>query len=167
MEHIKTLHVIGFKNSGKTTLVSNWVRLAKEKGLNVAVLKHHGHGAKLAMPDETKDSMQYLLAGADASLVAGAGFTQHMLQNELNYEQLLTLAKWQNPDVILIEGYKAEAGEKVILVRNDEDWEDLQKVDDISLVVGLGEAVHYDQIANRTEKTELDTWFANWLQAED
>lgn len=167
MGHIKTLHVIGFKNSGKTTLVSNWVRLAKEKGMNVAVIKHHGHGAKLAMPDETKDSMQYLLAGADASLVAGAGFTQHMLQNELNYEQLLTLAKWQNPDLILIEGYKAEAGEKVILVRKDEDWDELQKVANISLVVGLDEAVNYDQIANRTEVTALDTWFMDWLQAED
>lgn len=166
MGHIKTLHVIGFKNSGKTTLVSNWVRLAKEKGLQVAVIKHHGHGAKLAMPDETKDSMQYLLAGADASLVAGAGFTQHMLQNELTYDQLLTLATWQNPDVILIEGYKAEAGEKVVLVRNQDDWDDLQKVDNISLVIGLDEVdTDYDQIAHREKKAELDTWFTEWLQA--
>lgn len=166
MGHIKTLHVIGFKNSGKTTLVSNWVRLAKAQGLQVAVIKHHGHGAKLAMPDEKKDSVQYLTAGADASLVAGGGYTQHMLQHELSYEQLLTLAEMGNPDLILIEGYKAEAGEKVVLVREEADWDALQEVKDIALVVGLDrESTTYEYIADREEKAALDQWFIHWLQA--
>src|SRR5699024_12320769 len=106
MGHIKTLHIVGYKNSGKTTLVSNWIRLAKTLKLKEAVIKHHGHGAKLAMPDETKDSMQYIAAVADTSLVSGGGFTQHMMKHELTYEQLLALANIEKQDVILIDVYK-------------------------------------------------------------
>src|SRR5699024_11585974 len=102
--YIKTLHVVVFKNSGISSLLTNWIRLAKEQGLKVAVIKHHGHGAKLDMPDERKDSMQYISAGADASLVSGGGFTQHILQQELTYQQLHALATLEKPDVILVEG---------------------------------------------------------------
>ena len=28
---MKTLHVVGYKNSGKTTLIARWVRLLKEQ----------------------------------------------------------------------------------------------------------------------------------------
>lgn len=167
MGHIKTLHVVGYKNSGKTTLVSNWVRLAKSLGLKVSVIKHHGHGAKLAMPDETKDSMRYLTAGADASLVAGGGFTQHMLQYELTYDQLIELAKLEKPDVILIEGYKQEQGEKVILINEEQDWTTLQELNNIRLVIGLEEdKVPYEQIDHRENQDALEQWFIQWLKDE-
>lgn len=165
MGTVKTLHVVGFKNSGKTTLLTYWIQIAKEQGLNVAVIKHHGHGAKLDMPDERKDSMQYLSSGADASLVAGAGFTQHILQVPLAYQSLLDLANQGNPDLILVEGYKDEPGEKVVLVRELADWEELQHVGEIGLVVGLDKVVEqYVQIANREDRDALDTWFLHWLQ---
>src|SRR5690625_1491887 len=106
MGSVKTLHVVGFKNSGKTTLINRWIRLLKKNDYTVSVLKHHGHGAKLAMPDETKDSMQYLKSGADVSLVAGGGNTQHMINHEASFSELKQLALWNQPDVLLIEGYK-------------------------------------------------------------
>jgi len=165
MGSVKILHVVGFKNSGKTTLLTHWIRLAKEQGLKVAVIKHHGHGAKLDMPNEQKDSMQYISSGADTSLVAGGGFTQHILQQQLNYEQLIQLAKWEAPDIILVEGYKDEMGEKVVLVREQDDWEALQLVERIALVVGLDKVVDsYEQIAHREARIELDQWFMHWLQ---
>ncbi len=157
--------MVGFKNSGKTTLLTHWIRLAKEHELKVAVIKHHGHGAQLDMPDERKDSIQYISSGADASLVAGGGFTQYILQQQLNYEQLIQLAKWAAPDIILVEGYKDETGEKVVLVREQDDWESLQYLEQIALVIGLDEEMeHYDQIAHREERAALDQWFMSWLQ---
>ena len=165
MEHIKTLHIVGYKNSGKTTLVSNWVRLAKSLKLKIAVIKHHGHGAKLAMPDEKKDSMQYLTAGADASLVARGGFTQHMTQHELTYQQLLYLAQLEKPDVILVEGYKAEAEEKVVLVKETKDWETLQELHNIQLVIGLeNQHLPYEQIDQRENRIALEQWFTAWVK---
>src|SRR5699024_2110911 len=139
--------------------------LAKEQGVNVAENKHHGHGDKLDMPDERKDSVQYIIAGADASLGSGGGFTQHILQHELTYQQLHALATLEKPDVILVEGYKEEVGEKVILVRKREDWEMLQSLEGITLVVGLDDKLTaYEQIEHREAKAALDQWFTNWSQ---
>ena len=60
---MKTLQVVGFKNSGKTTLIARWIRLLKNKGLTVAVLKHHGHGGQPAMPNPSTDTMQFFDSG--------------------------------------------------------------------------------------------------------
>ena len=163
MGSVKTLHVVGFKNSGKTTLINRWVRLLKEKGYNVSVVKHHGHGAKLDMPDAKKDSMQYLYNGADVSLVAGGGFTQHMINREASFQELKQLAVWNDPDVVLIEGYKAEEGEKVVLIRNDEDWQELKNIEGIKLVVGLESTCSYPQIESREKTKMLDEWLLDWI----
>src|SRR5699024_8002186 len=120
------LHVVGYKNSGKTTLVSNWVRVLKKAGKKVAVLKHHGHGAKLAMPDAKKDSMQYLEAGADVSIVSGGGYTQNIVAEEKSYTDLIGQAMLEKPDIILVEGYKAVPAEKVVIVGDQKDWDSLQ-----------------------------------------
>lgn len=163
MEPITTLHIVGYKNSGKTTLITNWVEDLKHAGLQVAVIKHHGHGAKLAMPDERKDSMKYLTAGADTSIVAGGGYTQHMIQKELDFPALIQLAKAEQPDIILVEGYKEEAGPKVALVRKDEDWETLQHVKHIELVIGLENACPYPQVDKRENRAALQNWLTAWL----
>src|SRR5699024_12331757 len=103
----------------------------------VALIKHHGHVAKLAMLDESQDSMQYLKNGADASIVGGSGHTQHITADEMDYASLKQLALLKNPDVILVEGYKQEPGGKVILVKDEADWRGLEDLGSIQLVGGL------------------------------
>ncbi|MFD2131320.1 molybdopterin-guanine dinucleotide biosynthesis protein B [Pseudogracilibacillus auburnensis] len=165
MGPIKTLHVVGFKNSGKTTLLNRWIRLLKEKGHHVSVIKHHGHGAKLDMPDETKDSMQYLYSGADVSLVSGGGFTQHIANREASFKELKQLASWNHSDIMLVEGYKAEQGEKVVLINREEDWQELKSVEGIVLVVGLESPCTYPQIDSREEVAQLDEWLLKWIKS--
>lgn len=164
MENIITLQVVGFKNSGKTTLINHWVKTIKAAGLSVIVIKHHGHGANLAMPDERKDSMQYLASGADASIVSGAGVTQYMLQEQLELPGLMKLAKAEQPDIILIEGFKTAMYPKAILVKEEEEWEKLQDLSDIQLVVGLGTDSGYPQIVSREKQTDLANWLLTWIQ---
>ncbi|HLR22607.1 MAG TPA: molybdopterin-guanine dinucleotide biosynthesis protein B [Pseudogracilibacillus sp.] len=165
MEPVKLIHIVGFKNSGKTTLINNWIQIIKSLGLKVAVIKHHGHGAKLAMPDESKDSMQYLKNGADASIVAGSGHTQHITADEMDYASLKQLALLKKPDVILVEGYKQEPGEKVILVKDEADWRGLEDLGNIQLVVGLKRHISYPQIADREHIDALNNWLKKWLQS--
>src|SRR5699024_442642 len=164
MEFIKTLHIIGYKNSGKTTLMNHWIGYLKSFDYKVVAIKHHGHGARLAMPDEGKDSMQYIQHGADVSLVSGGGHTQQIIQQESSFQELMELAARTKPDVILVEEYKDEVGEKVALVSSDEEWESLQKIDGISLVVGEVEATGYEQISSRNYRDQLDTWLRTWLR---
>lgn len=159
---MKTLQIVGFKNSGKTTLISSWIQLLKANGLRVAVIKHHGHGAKLSMPDESKDSMQYLEHGADASIVSGGGYTQHILQRELDFAALKKLALLEDPDILFVEGYKDSPGEKVVLVGEQSDWNELQLLENIKLVVGLNEICSYPQIKTREDSTALNAWIITW-----
>ena len=125
---MKTLHIVGFKNSGKTTLISRWIRLVKKQGLSVAVLKHHGHKSPLDMPDSNTDSMQFLNSGADISAVSGGGSVQLLMNEELKFGRMKEIATLGNPDVLLIEGYKEEQGEKVVLIRSQADWGDTEEL---------------------------------------
>ena len=125
---MKTLHVVGFKNSGKTTLVARWVRLLKEMGLSVAVLKHHGHGGRPALPSPSTDTMQFFDSGADVSLVAGGGAVQLLVNEEPEFALLKEMAAIRHPNILLIEGYKEQQGDKVVLLRSAEDWGALQNL---------------------------------------
>src|SRR5699024_2886647 len=108
VEPVKLIHIVGFKNSGKTTLINNEIQIVARLERKVAVTRHHRDGAKLATPDESKDSVQYLKKGADASIVAGSGHTQHITADEMDYASLKQPALLKKPDVILVEGYKQE-----------------------------------------------------------
>lgn len=162
---MKTLHIVGFKNSGKTTLIARWIRLLKEQGLTVAVLKHHGHGGQPAMPDALTDTMQFFESGADVSIVAGGGAVQLLVNEEPGFAELKEMAIIRHPDILLVEGYKEQRGDKVVLVRNVEDWELLQNLTGIQLVVGCPEfVVGNKQIASRTDVEQLDHWFLEWME---
>ncbi|MBD7985249.1 molybdopterin-guanine dinucleotide biosynthesis protein B [Sporosarcina sp. Sa2YVA2] len=162
---MKTLHVVGYKNSGKTTLITRWIRLLKEKGLKVAVLKHHGHGGKPDMSDSGTDTMQFLDNGADATVVAGGGAVQFIWNEEPDFMQLKEMAATGNPDILLIEGYKEEQGHKVILVRDKEDWQTLSLLQGRQLVIGsTGYEVECHRINHREDHDEIDKWFNEWVE---
>lgn len=164
MAAMKTLHVVGFKNSGKTTLIARWVVLLKKAGLSVAVLKHHGHGGQPSMPDASTDTMQFFDSGADVSLVAGGGAVQLLLNEEPDFIGLKKLATSGQPDILLIEGYKEQQGEKVVLLRSREDWDALQTLQGIQLVVGCPEiTTGMSQIESRMDSEQLDQWLLSWL----
>src|SRR5699024_7313544 len=139
MGAVKTLHIVGYKNSGKTTLMNRWIRLLTEKGYRVFAIKHHAHDTPLAMPDERKDSFTYLQHGAYASVVAGAKLTQQIIVEELSFQQLQKVAHLHEPDMILIEGYKYEKGDKVVFSRDLREWESLKRIDGIKLVIGVAD----------------------------
>ena len=167
MAIVKTLHVVGYKNSGKTTLIARWVRLLKDKGFSVAVLKHHGHGGQLAMPDSATDTMQFFDSGADVSIVAGGGAVQLLLNEEPEFAELKLLATIGKSDFLLIEGYKNEQEQKVVLLRDTEDWESLSELDSIQLVIGCTESgTGIPHIKSRLDVEQLDLWLLDWVEKE-
>lgn len=60
-----------------------------------------------------------------------------------------------NPDVLLIEGYKEERGEKVVLLRDEGDWDELKNLQDIKLVV------------RNKSGAQLDSWLLRWMKEEN
>ncbi len=165
MASMKTLHVIGYKDSGKTTLLSRWIAILKKEGYKVAVLKHHGHTESLTMPSAATDTMQYFESGADVAAVAGAGAMQMLLNSEPSFQEMVGLVLQSEPDILFIEGYKQEVGDKVVLLRDKSDWDTLSAINNIRLVVGLPEgSVPIPSIHSRTEEQQLDEWLLSWTK---
>lgn len=167
MGTVKTLHIVGYKNSGKTTLISRWVRLLKNVGLTVAVLKHHGHSSPLSMPDEETDGMHYFNNGADLSIVAGAGSAQLLMNEEPDFSQLMQMASLTDPDVVLIEGFKKERGQKVVLLRDENDWDALRQLSNIQAVIGQTKMELNAKRFGRNAEIEIDDWFLQWIKEDD
>lgn len=120
-QHQKILQIVGYQNSGKTALTAHLTRCATNAGLQIATIKHHGHGGKPAVIDN-KDSTLHEQAGAAISAVEGAGTLRlSITQNHWQLEDILTLYRQFAMDIILVEGYKSAHYNKVVLVRQPSD----------------------------------------------
>ncbi|ADI27707.1 molybdopterin-guanine dinucleotide biosynthesis protein B [Geobacillus sp. C56-T3] len=127
--------VVGYKHSGKTTLMEKWVAAAVREGWRVGTVKHHGHGGEPARP-EGVDSVRHERAGAVATAVEGDGLLQLHLRRPLwRLDDVLALYAPLRLDFVLVEGYKQERHPKVVLVRTWEDWASLQHLANIRAVI--------------------------------
>jgi molybdopterin-guanine dinucleotide biosynthesis protein B len=105
--------VVGWKNSGKTTLVARLVAEFAARGLKVAAVKHAHHGFDI--DHEGRDSWRFREAGArDVAVVSGARIA---LMTELRGEAEPTLgdvlARLQGSDLAIVEGFKASPHPKI------------------------------------------------------
>ena len=134
--------VVGYQNSGKTTLTTMLIKMLAEEGIKTVTIKHHGHGGK---PESIplKDTDKHLKAGALASIVEGEGRLHLQAENEnFSLHDQIELMKFFQPDVILIEGYKLETFPKLLLVRNENDFTLLNKVSNVKGIVYWKEQLH-------------------------
>ncbi len=61
----KTIHIVGKKNSGKTTLIVELISSLKKRGFKVGSIKHSSHAHDIDRPG--KDSHRHRTAGANPS----------------------------------------------------------------------------------------------------
>ncbi|MGB4504501.1 MAG: molybdopterin-guanine dinucleotide biosynthesis protein B [Syntrophaceticus sp.] len=125
------IFIVGYSDTGKTTLVKNLVQVFKKMGYRVAAIKHAAHGYDMDV--QGRDTWHYCQAGADKVVVVGPkSLTMHHL-----YEQEPPLSEVCNMiegvDLILVEGFKSEPGPKIEIVR--ESKERLSLGDDLIAVV--------------------------------
>lgn len=145
MADMKVLQIVGYKNSGKTTLLERWLRQLTERGVRVAVIKHHGHPTPLELPARHTDSMRYYDAGAITSIVAAANTIQmHLRKEGHDLSRLIELAMVAQPEVVFVEGFKEADYPKVVLLRESSDWDALQHLTHVRAVVSR----HAIEIAN-------------------
>ena len=113
---VPVLAIVGFSNSGKTTLMEKLIAALSAEGLDVCTIKHSHHQPEMDTPG--KDSWRHKHAGAKGSLLVGP-------------EQLLMVADIQKPltpqemadayfphaDLVLVEGYASMPCAKIEVVR--------------------------------------------------
>ncbi len=109
--------VVGWKNSGKTTLMTGLIRELTDRGFAVSVIKH-AH-AKFEIDHPGRDSFKMREAGARQVMLSSPRRFALMRElseaPEMTFEELLPYA---GPcDLVLVEGYKRDAYPKIEIRR--------------------------------------------------
>ncbi len=108
-----------FSGTGKTTLLVRLIPLLKERGLNIALVKHAHHTFDVDTPG--KDSFELRKAGASPVLVASRRRWVLMAETsdhgEPALDDLLRCLDQECLDLILVEGFKHEPLPKIELHR--------------------------------------------------
>jgi len=108
--------VIGWKNSGKTTLMVRLVEEITGRGFTVSTVKHVHHDVDLDQPG--KDSHRHRLAGASEVVLASAHRFALMREHRGPEPELPEiLARLAPVDLVLVEGYKRDAHAKLEVFR--------------------------------------------------
>lgn len=111
--------IVGWKNSGKTTLASALIRELSRRGLTVSSVKHAHHQVDIDQPGT--DSYKHRDAGAREVILAGGQrfAIMHELRDspEPSLEQLL--ARLSPCDWVVVEGYKTHGHPKIEVHRKD------------------------------------------------
>ncbi|MCM3761627.1 molybdopterin-guanine dinucleotide biosynthesis protein B [Alkalihalobacillus oceani] len=135
-QYSPVLQVVGFQNSGKTTLAEKLIKTGGELGLKVAAIKHHGHNTPQKPEAGLKDSERHRQAGAAITAVEGGGSLQiHIQQQSWSLAEILALYEQFSPDLIVVEGYKKAPYPKLVLLRGEEDLELLQELTNVRAVI--------------------------------
>ena len=110
--------VVGWKNSGKTTLMANLIREFANRGFAVSVIKH-AH-AKFEIDHPGRDSFKMREAGARQVILSSP--VRFALMRELGDSPEMTfdeLLPYAGPcDLVLVEGYKRETFPKIEIRRD-------------------------------------------------
>lgn len=110
---MRVMGLVGWSGSGKTTLLVELLTRISELGYTVSTIKHAHHAFDVDQPG--KDSHRHRSAGATEVLVASAN--RWALMHELagaaepDLDHLLT--HMSPVDLVLIEGYKHHAHDKI------------------------------------------------------
>ena len=110
---MKVYGIVGWKNSGKTTLVERLVTEITSRGFSVSTVKHAHH--TFDVDHEGKDSFRHRAAGATEVLLASRNRWALMHEIRDGAEPPLSelLEKISPVELVLIEGYKRDNHAKV------------------------------------------------------
>lgn len=105
--------IVGWKNSGKTTLVERLLVELTGRGFTVSTVKHAHHNFDI--DHKGRDSYRHRAAGAKEVLLASrnrwALMHESRGEDELRLSEILE--KLSPTDLVLIEGYKRESHAKI------------------------------------------------------
>lgn len=105
--------IVGWKNSGKTTLMERVVARIVARGFSVSTVKHAHHEVDVDRPG--KDSRRHRDAGAREVMLASSRrwALMHELRGAPEPSLEALLARMSPVDLVLVEGYKRDSHPKV------------------------------------------------------
>lgn len=152
MKSIPVIAFAGYSGSGKTTVIEALIPCLRRQGLRVAVVKHDAHRFDVDCPG--KDSWRFTQAGAEVSVISSAEKTALIERRELSL--LDALARVQDVDLILVEGYKNEPLTQIGICR-------VAAGKDFTAPLGRFAAVVTDRTDIRTDVPVFSPWDAEGI----
>jgi molybdopterin-guanine dinucleotide biosynthesis protein B len=113
---IPFVSIVGKSNVGKTTFLEKLIRVLKDRGYRVAVIKHDCHGFDIDHPG--KDTWRMAQAGSDVVVISSPNKVAMIktTDEELSLDQLEAQIMG-GADIILTEGYKRADKPKIEISR--------------------------------------------------
>lgn len=134
----RVMQVVGYSNSGKTTLLTRLIPLLQQQGLRVGVVKHDGgHDFELDQPG--KDTWRYREAGAPLVAISSRTKTAFIEQQPLPLGQIVERMGQAGADLVLVEGFKQEAYPKLLIIREEKDQELLASLRHVAGIARWGQ----------------------------
>ena len=114
---MKIFGIVGWKDTGKTTLITKLIHEFERRGLTVATIKH-AH-CQIEVDDPGTDSHRHRMAGARQVIVASPDRWAVIRELRDQPEPSLNdfLGKLDPVDLVLVEGYKYDPHPKIQVVR--------------------------------------------------
>ncbi|PZF90382.1 molybdopterin-guanine dinucleotide biosynthesis protein B [Listeria ivanovii] len=116
------LQIIGFKNSGKTTLLNALIKASRKENYTVSAIKHDAHD--FSIDHVGTDSFSYQESGAEAVVIANS--RRYAVMEQAGIDLKMAIQKLPKSDIILIEGYKQGPFPKIVLIREKAEIEQLK-----------------------------------------
>ena len=116
----KLFGIVGWKNSGKTTLVERLVSYYSLRGLTVSTIKHAHHSFDIDY--EGTDSFRHRSAGArEVFLVSDNRWALiHEIKGKIKPDLDTISSKLLKVDIVLVEGFKECRHKKLEVIRSSE-----------------------------------------------
>ena len=111
------VQIVGYKKTGKTTLVCRLAERYAAMGLRVGTVKHDGHDFEPDVPGT--DSWRHRRAGAAVTAVVSDKRTAWFEERPTRLDELLS-GMTGRIDLAIVEGWKREKYPKVALVQTEE-----------------------------------------------
>ncbi len=115
---MKIIGIVGWKDTGKTTLIEKLIGELDKRNLTVSTIKHSHH--KVSIDKRGTDSFRHFNAGAKETILTSettwVKFSRHISDSQA--ELSLFIKQIMPVDILIIEGFKASGHKKIEVVNS-------------------------------------------------
>ena len=126
---MKVIGIIGWKDTGKTTLIEKLINEFNNRNFSVSTIKHSHH--RISVDKEGTDSFRHFNAGARETILASKKkWIKFSKELGKRGSSLNSLIKQIIPvDLVIVEGFKMEDHKKIEVVNGMSDKQPLFETD--------------------------------------
>ncbi|WP_431296720.1 molybdopterin-guanine dinucleotide biosynthesis protein MobB [Rahnella sp. PAMC 25559] len=167
---IPLLGIVAYSGTGKTILLKQLIPHLRQRGIRVGLIKHTHHDVDVDTPG--KDSFELRKAGADQTMVASSDrwalMTETAHHEPLDLRYLATRFDSNSLDMILVEGFKHERIDKIVLYREESGRHLEQLIDFYVIAVASNQlpalSLESIRVLDLNKIEEIECFIVEWLE---